>query len=98
MPGVLIEAGLASLPVVTTRVPGASDVVEHEGTGFVVSVDDVEGLITNVSRLVNDAELRVKLGDRARVRCEAKFGMDNNLAQWRKLIDDVCQGACERST
>ena len=43
MPGVLIEAGFAGLPVVTTEVPGARTVIEDGVTGFVVGVDDLDG-------------------------------------------------------
>ncbi len=45
MPGVLIEAGLAGLPVVTTDVPGARSVVDEGRTGFVVAVDDFDALV-----------------------------------------------------
>ena len=41
----LIEAGMTGLPVVTTDVPGAREVVVDGATGFVVSVDDFDGLV-----------------------------------------------------
>ncbi|HEY5014618.1 MAG TPA: glycosyltransferase family 4 protein, partial [Acidimicrobiia bacterium] len=39
LPGVLIEAGMAGLPVVTTDVPGAREVVDDGITGLVVELD-----------------------------------------------------------
>jgi glycosyltransferase involved in cell wall biosynthesis len=98
MPGVLIEASLASLPIVTTRVPGARDVVEEGETGFVVDVDDTDGLLRAVQRLADDPSLRRVMGDRARRRGEELFSIERNMEQWRALINDVIEGACEFST
>ena len=60
MPGVLIEAGLTGLPIVSTRVPGARDVIEEGVTGILVDTDDKQGLIDAVDRLVIDGPLRVR--------------------------------------
>jgi glycosyltransferase involved in cell wall biosynthesis len=98
MPGVLIEASLASLPIVTTGVPGARDVVEDNETGFVVGVDDAEELIAAARRLAEDPVLRRAMGERARVRAEELFGFERNAEQWRALVTDVIEGSCEFST
>lgn len=86
MPGVLIEAGLCGIPVVTTRVPGAEEVVVHGDTGLVVDVDDFEDLVKSVAMLVNDPELRARMGDKARERCIDRFSMDRVVGDWDMLI------------
>jgi glycosyltransferase involved in cell wall biosynthesis len=86
MPGVLIEAGLCGLPVVSTRIPGASDVVEDGVTGLLVDVDDFEGLLTATERLVTDPGLRQEMGRKAREWCLARFSLDVTADSWRDLL------------
>jgi glycosyltransferase involved in cell wall biosynthesis len=98
MPGVLIEAGLAGLPVVTTDVPGASTVVDHRTTGFVVPVDDFDALVCATRSLVVDAELRERFGAAARIRCEARFSLEASTRKWRALLAEMTGEACASST
>jgi glycosyltransferase involved in cell wall biosynthesis len=97
MPGVLIEAGLAALPVVTTRVPGATDVVADAVTGFVVPVDDDAALIAAARTLVEDAPLRARLGAAARARCEEQFGLSQSVDRWERVFADMLGDACTSS-
>jgi glycosyltransferase involved in cell wall biosynthesis len=94
MPGVLIEAGMAGLPVVTTDVPGARAVVEDGKTGCIVPVDDFGALVQATRRLVGDAELRTEMGDNARQRCANDFSLEASFASWRTLLADVRTRAC----
>ena len=95
MPGVLIEAGLASLPVVSTDVPGAADVVQDGVTGFVVGVDDMAGLVDATRRLVEDGDLRIRMGSAARRRCEDRFSLEKSAELWRAL-STTSSWACAR--
>jgi glycosyltransferase involved in cell wall biosynthesis len=90
MPGVLIEAGLCGLPVVTTDVPGARSVVEDGVTGFVVA-DPVE-LVEHVDRLARDAELRRRMGAAGRERCLERFTVEASARRWRALLDALPGG------
>jgi glycosyltransferase involved in cell wall biosynthesis len=97
MPGVLIEAGLSALPVVTTRVPGASDVVDDGATGFVVPVDDDAALFTAVRTLVEDSALRDRFGTSARAWCEERFGLSQSIDRWERVLADMLGDACTSS-
>ena len=59
MPGVLVEAGLSGLPVVSTSAAGATDVVLDGRTGF-VGPDDPVVLAGRVEALLSDAGLRTQ--------------------------------------
>lgn len=89
MPGVLIEAGMAGLAVVATDVPGASEVIEHGVTGFVVPVDDHQALVDAVGRLADDPDLRSAMGAAGRRRCAATFSLAASAARWSELIDEL---------
>lgn len=87
MPGVLIEAGLSGLPVVTTDVPGAREIVVDGVTGFVVGVDDEKGLADAAEALIADPELRVKMGEAARERCATEFSIAASADAWEDLLE-----------
>jgi glycosyltransferase involved in cell wall biosynthesis len=89
MPGVLIEAGLCGLPVVATRVPGASTVIEDGRTGLLVGVDDLGALVGAVGRLVDDPPRRRAMGDAARVRCAQSFSLRTVAGRWDELLQSV---------
>jgi len=89
MPGVLIEAGLSGLATVSTRVPGARDVVEEGVTGLLVDIDDKRGFIEAVGRLVTDEELRRSMGERARQRCLRRFTLEASARRWRGLLSQL---------
>jgi glycosyltransferase involved in cell wall biosynthesis len=82
MPGVLIEAGLAALPVVATDVPGVRDVVSDRVTGRVVGVDDVAALTDATEELVRNPPLRAAMGASARDRCQRLFSLDVCTGRW----------------
>ncbi len=89
MPGVLIEAGMAGMPVVSTRVPGAAEVVEDDKTGVLVDIDDIERLTREVRRLVDDEDLRLSMGLRARERCVEQFSLAATVRMWQSVYDRV---------
>jgi glycosyltransferase involved in cell wall biosynthesis len=97
MPGVLIEGGLAGLAVVTTRVPGAADVVADGESGFVVPVEDLAGLVDACSALVRDPDLRARFGAVARARCEREFSLDASIGKWRELLSSIDARSCTSS-
>ncbi len=96
MPGVLIEAGLAGLPTVATRVAGASTVIAEGETGFVVSVDDPEPLHQAVKRLIEDPELRADMGRAALARCEKEFTLAASTNRFRDVLDELLVPAGRR--
>lgn len=59
-PYVLLEAAARGLPIVTTRVGGAEEVVHNGVNGFVV--DDTQQFIDMLCRLVRDAPERKSMG------------------------------------
>jgi glycosyltransferase involved in cell wall biosynthesis len=89
MPGVLIEAGMAGLATVATRVPGARDVVDEGVTGFIVDIDDKAGLIDSVRRLVDDPESRAAMGRRARERAVEMFSLQASVDNWHRVLDPL---------
>lgn len=62
---VLFEAGAAGRPVVATATGGTAEILRDAETGYLVERQDVDGMAACVARLVQDRELRIRLGDAA---------------------------------
>ena len=67
------EAMAHGRPVVATAVGGLVDAVEDGVTGLLVVPSDVPGLRLAIERLLADADLRQRLGARARTRASERF-------------------------
>ena len=86
MPGVLIEAGLCGLPAISTRVAGASAVIEDGETGLLVDLDDLDGLVRAAVDLVEHPQRRRAMGLAARRRCEQHFSLEMVAGRWDELL------------
>lgn len=72
MPIALIEAQAAGLPAVASRIVGNRDVIVHGVTGFLANDD--EELERYTRKLIDDANLRAKMGAAAAAHSRARFG------------------------
>ncbi len=59
---VFVEAAACGLPVVATDVGGVSEMMRAGQTGFLVPAQDADALRQSLARLIDDPELRVKMG------------------------------------
>jgi glycosyltransferase involved in cell wall biosynthesis len=89
-PKALLEACAAGRAVVTTDTPGCRDVVRAGETGILVPPRDARALATAIRGLVEDPELRGRMGTRARAQAELEFGVEKvtqmHLALYRELL------------
>ncbi len=85
LPRVLLEAGAMGLPLVTTDAPGCREVVEDGVNGFLMPVGDAPALATALRRLIEDPELRRRLGRRSRERVVRRFDLAAIAAETRNL-------------
>jgi len=74
-PHPLLEASACQVPVISTRVGLAPDLIEHAKNGLLVD-RTVEEIRNAVIRLRDDRELRLKMGRRAREIVEARWNWD----------------------
>ena len=75
---VYIEAGLFGLPVIATNQPGVDEAVVDGKTGLLIE-DTADLLKEAIVNLVNDRELRLRLGAVGRARVLAEFVPDVTL-------------------
>jgi glycosyltransferase involved in cell wall biosynthesis len=70
---VYVEAMRQGCPVIAGNHGGAPEVVDHGVTGFLVEHGDEEAIATRVAELLEDPELRTRMGLAARARVEELF-------------------------
>jgi glycosyltransferase involved in cell wall biosynthesis len=75
LPVSVLEAMSAELPVVATDVGGLAELVVDGETGILVPPDDEAALTEALGRLVEDRELRRRLGTAGRARAESSFDL-----------------------
>jgi glycosyltransferase involved in cell wall biosynthesis len=87
------EAMVVGVPVVALDVGGTSEVVRHEETGLLVAEEDRDGLGAAIARLVNDPELRRRLGANARAFAAQSFmSWDERVAAEIAVLDRLAGG------
>ena len=80
----LIQAGMAGLPVVTTNVGSVSEIVLAGTTGIITGID-VQEIADAIEKLLNNHELRDKLGSAAQEFTTANFGVQRLVSDHENL-------------
>jgi len=80
----LIQAGMASLPVVTTGVGSVPEIVIDKVSGFITSLD-VNDLADALCKLVNSPGLRQQMGKSAKEYTTVNFGLNRLVHDHEEL-------------
>jgi phosphatidyl-myo-inositol dimannoside synthase len=83
-----LEAMAAGLPVVTTRTPGAAELVEEGINGLTFAWGDIDGLTTHLHLLATDRDLTRRMGAASRTRA-AHFTWDTAAAAYLDLFQQA---------
>jgi len=89
----ILEAMAAGLPVVATDVGSTNEAVADGVTGFLVPPDDATALADRLRQLVDDAELRTRMGKAARARYEEHFTAARYARAYEALYDELAPPA-----
>lgn len=86
----LLQASAAGVPIIACRAGGMPEAVADGVSGLIVAPGDVGELQAALSRLIEDAALRRRLGAQGRVRIEREFSVaqmvEGNLAVYREIL------------
>ena len=80
----LIQAGMAGLPVVTTRVGSVPEVVLDGVTGIIARLD-VQEIANALEKLARSSELRAKMGAAGKEYTMARYGVDRLVKDHQDL-------------
>jgi N-acetyl-alpha-D-glucosaminyl L-malate synthase BshA len=84
-----LEAMSCEVPVITSNAGGIPEVVVHGETGYMCGVGDVEGMASAALRLLQDEDLRSRMGAAARRRAVEVFSQEAVVQRYRAIYDRV---------
>ncbi|SDH06387.1 glycosyltransferase family 4 protein [Pseudonocardia oroxyli] len=87
LPTVLIEAAASGRAVAASRVGGIPDIVDHRETGLLFERDDPAALAAAVIELLEDADLRERLGTAGVAQARTKFSADAWVRNLRRVYE-----------
>jgi glycosyltransferase involved in cell wall biosynthesis len=84
-----MEAMAVGVPVIVSRIPGVTDLVNIDGeTGYYVAPADLDALKTAMLTLGKDSDTRSKMGERASQVVRGPFGWDAYLSRWTDVYTE----------
>jgi glycosyltransferase involved in cell wall biosynthesis len=89
MPHVIAEAGAACLPAVATPDNGTEEQIVDGVTGLFVPHEDPAAVAAAIERLIDDPNLRRRLGRNLRRKVEREYSAAVLTRQWEALFDEV---------
>ncbi|WP_411832464.1 glycosyltransferase family 4 protein [Pseudoxanthomonas mexicana] len=92
IPVALMEAMATGCPVISTRVSGIPELVEHDATGLLVDERQPEALADAMQRLLEDAELRRRVSHGARGKIEREFDARKEGLRLQQYMEAALDG------
>lgn len=91
VPKSLIDACAIGRPIVTTNSIGCKDVVDDGINGFLVPVRDSETLAQKLRILIEDKDLRIRMGKASREKAEREFDLKKVIERHMEIYDKIRQ-------
>ncbi|EEX35761.1 glycosyltransferase [Vibrio metschnikovii] len=89
VPKVLIEAAACGRAIVTTDNPGCRDAVIENETGLTVPIRDAKALAAAILKLIEQPELRISMGAKARVFAEKEFDVNSVVNKHLEIYNNL---------
>jgi len=84
-----LEAMASEVPTIATRVGGVPEVIEHERTGFLGEVGDVDTMARWAIDLLSDEKKLAEMGKRARSAAQSRFCSTRIIPQYEQFYERV---------
>jgi glycosyltransferase involved in cell wall biosynthesis len=91
LPKSLLEAAACGLPMITTDVPGCTEIVNHGVNGLLVPLRNATALADAIETLMNNPDMRQKFGQNARKLVEDELNQDTIALQTLEVVQRISQ-------
>jgi len=89
MPNGILEAMACELPVITTSAGAIPELVKNEETGIIVKPGNIDELTSGMIKLIDNKELREKMGKKGRERVINNFSPSKELEKNIKIYNKL---------
>jgi glycosyltransferase involved in cell wall biosynthesis len=91
VPRALLEAAVAGRPIVTTRMPGCTDVIRDGENGFLVPPREPRLLAERILDLLRDRVTAAAMGARAAQLVRKEFNLEITVARYAAVYEDLAR-------
>jgi len=88
----VIEAMACGRPVVATRIPAHTEIIDSDGVALLVEPGEPGEIAIALTSLIDEPRQRRRLGERARAHVVRKFSRDTMAASTAHLLESVIRG------
>jgi len=88
LPYVLLEAGLAEIPVIATDVGGVPEIIENEKTGLLINPAKPKEIAEAIEKLIKDEKLRKTLAQNLHQKILQEFSFEKMLQRTLAAYED----------
>jgi glycosyltransferase involved in cell wall biosynthesis len=88
-PNTLLEAMASGCCVVSSVVGGVPELVEDGRSGFLFPAGDADSLAARLLAIIEDRDLRIRVGAAASIRARETFSMESAAANMEELYDSL---------
>jgi glycosyltransferase involved in cell wall biosynthesis len=81
VPVVLMEAMAKEIPVISTRITGIPELIEHEEDGLLAVPGDPDDLAGQIRKLLDSTEMRSRMGKAGRIKVDERYNQHRNNAK-----------------
>ena len=85
----ILEYMALGKPVIANSGGGTTEIIEDTETGFIINPTDPNQLAEKIETLLNDAELRMKMGIAGRERIKKEFTIDRMVSKYIALYESL---------
>lgn len=86
LPTVLLEAMACGLPVISTKVTGVPEIIDHGVNGLLVEPGNAVALAEAITGLLHDPSQQQRMSLAARLKAEQAFDLRRNVSQLREWL------------
>jgi glycosyltransferase involved in cell wall biosynthesis len=89
LPNTVMEALACGIPCVAFKIGGMSDMIEHQGNGYLAHAYDMEDLSKGINWVLEDTERYNRLCGQARQKVEREFTLELQAQKYLELYSDI---------
>ncbi len=91
LPNNLLEASAMAVPIVATRIGSVPDLIRHGYNGLLVDVGDIENLVEQTLKFINEPVLARRFGTHARDEVASRFSVTSHVQKMGRLYCDLVE-------
>lgn len=89
LPYVMLEAGLAGLPIVSTDAGGIPEIIQHQHSGVIVPKGNPEKLAAALKIIIGNWKSAGQFGQHAQLRCASEFNLQTMIEKTQQAYSNL---------